>query len=318
MKLVATQKPARASQAIASGYPHGDYAASFADLGVPRFLSGCEGWLLERQIPDSESVDLTGCYPLFSCLNWSKLRDDLEQLSGEPVSVALVTDPFGDYDEDYLKQCFRDVVVPFKQHYVADLSQDPETFVHAHHRRNTRKAQEAMHVEKCEDPPAFLDEWVTLYANLEERHDIAGITAFSRETFAKQLTVPGMVVFRSMVGGETVGALLWYVQGDVAYYHLGAYSQQGYDLRASFALFSKAIEYFSEAGLRWLSLGGGAGVSGSGTDGLSRFKQGWSTGSRTAYFCGRILNRAMYDRLVEKRKIPATQYFPAYRLGEFK
>jgi lipid II:glycine glycyltransferase (peptidoglycan interpeptide bridge formation enzyme) len=108
---------------------------------------------------------------------------------------------------------------------------------------------------------------------------------------------------------------LWYVLGNVGYYHLGAYNHAGYELRASFALFWRAIEHFAAKGLRWLNLGAGAGLEGSSTDGLSRFKRGWSTG--TAYFCGRIFDRAKYSEVVKASGVSAADYFPAYRKGEF-
>jgi len=129
--------------------------------------------------------------------------------------------------------------------------------------------------------------------------------------------VPGLVVFRAVADAGTEGMLLWYQQGDLAYYHLGAYSARGYDLRASFALFSRAIEYFATQGLRWLNLGGAAGAGEGKSSGLSRFKEGWSTGVRTAYFCARIMDQQKYQELVEAKGVEATEYFPAYRLGEF-
>jgi hypothetical protein len=112
--------------------------------------------------------------------------------------------------------------------------------------------------------------------------------------------------------------LLWYIQGNVGYYHLGAYSEFGYELRASFALFSFAIDYFAADRLRWLNLGAGAGVQGDATDGLSRFKRGWSTETRTVYLCGRIFNRSRYQEIVKAKRIGITGYFPAYRRGEFR
>ena len=68
---------------------------------------------------------------------------------------------------------------------------------------------------------------VGLYAHLTERHGITGIRAFSRAAFARQLAVPGLVMFRAAAAGETVGLHLWYVQDDVAYGHLGATSPRG-------------------------------------------------------------------------------------------
>jgi hypothetical protein len=109
----------------------------------------------------------------------------------------------------------------------------------------------------------------------------------------------------------------WFVSDGVGYYHLGAYSDAGYELRASFGLFARAIELFRADGLRWLDLGAGAGLPNGSQDGLSRFKRGWSTGTRTAYLCGRILDERRYSDIVEAKGVAATKYFPAYRAGEF-
>ncbi|MDQ3803229.1 MAG: GNAT family N-acetyltransferase [Acidobacteriota bacterium] len=302
----------------ATGYMHPAYAASLAEFGAPRLLPRSGGWVLERGIEGFPDRDAVGCYPLFSCPDWARLRADLDDLGGQLVSLALVTDPFGDYDAEYLKECFREVAVPFKQHFVVDLSREPAEFVHAHHRRNARRAAREVRVEECAPAADFLDEWDALYKVLVARHGISGAAAFSKESFAGQLRVPGVAAFRAERDGATVGMLLWYVQGDVAYYHLGAYSERGYELRASFALFHHAIEHFARRGLRWLNLGGAAGASAGGAAGLERFKEGWASGTRTAYFCGRIFDRGRYEEIVRAKGVPATSYFPAYRLGEFR
>jgi hypothetical protein len=179
------------------------------------------------------------------------------------------------------------------------------------------RAARDLHVETCDEPASMLDEWAALYSNLVRRHRIDGVAAFSRAAFDRQLRVPGLVMFRAVQGTESVGTTLWYVQDEVAYYHLGAYSEAGYDLRASFALFWRALEHFSEAGLRWAALGGAAGVRADADDGLARFKRGWSTGTRTAYLCGRILDAERYAEIAAERAPGGTQYFPAYRHGEF-
>ncbi|MDQ2977239.1 MAG: GNAT family N-acetyltransferase [Acidobacteriota bacterium] len=297
-----------------TGYSHASYAESLSEFGAPRLLPRSGGWLLQRRIPGSGFQDAMGCYPIFSCLDWTQLPADLEDLSVNLVSVALVTDPFGEYDLGYLKTCFPDVVVPFKSHFVVDLSLPPDAFVSSHHRRNVRKALREMTIEECTEPSLYLAEWCSLYARLISRHQIRGLTVFSRESFAKQLSVPGIVALRAVRGNESLGISLWYEANDVAYYHLGAYSERGYELRASFAMFHYALRHFAARGLGWLNLGGAAGISGS-ERGLSRFKEGWATGSRIAYFCGRIYNRAQYEQVCITKR--TTDYFPAYRQGEF-
>jgi hypothetical protein len=92
-----------------------------------------------------------GPYPLFACRDWSQLGDDLEELNDELVSLTVVTDPFGGYDVSDLRECFRDVVTPFKQHFVVKLDRPLDAFVHPHHLRYARKARRVVQVEKLED-----------------------------------------------------------------------------------------------------------------------------------------------------------------------
>ena len=300
------------------GYAHELYAESLSEFGTPRRLPRSEGWILERRIPGVSDLDALGCYPLFACRDWSALEDDLNELQSEIVSLSLVTDPFGDYDRAHLQRCFKDVVIPFKEHFVADLSRPLGELISKHHRYYAQKAVSSVRVERCLEPERFLDEWVELYANLTKRHALSGIKAFSKNAFAKQMRIPGLVMLRATHEGETVGAHLWFVHADVAHSHLAAVSERGYDLMASYALYRFALESFTGE-VRWLNFGAGAGVGSDATDGLTRFKRGWASETRTAYFCGRIFNRQRYAEILAARELPdsSSNYFPAYRQGEF-
>lgn len=303
-----------------SGYRDPGYAASFAGLGTPRELPRSGGWILVRDIPGTGRRDAMGCYPLFSCRDPRGLAADLEEAGRNLVAVSLVTDPFGDFGgEEGLREVFPDLARPYKEHFVVDLAVPFEDRTSDHHRRNARRALQLLEVRTVEAPddPALLDEWHGLYQHLIERHGIRGVAAFSRDSFARQLRVPGMVAFRAFHGGNPVGMTLWYRQGDVAFYHLGAHSPAGYALRASFALFQEALEHFAATGVRQAGLGAGAGARGPGSDGLRRFKEGWSTGTRTAWLCGRIFDREAYRDCAERAgALGFDDYFPLYRRGE--
>jgi hypothetical protein len=301
---------------ILTGYAHPEYAHSLAEFGSPRELPRCGGWILERQIPGFPYHDAMGCYPLFSCQDWSQLHADLEDLRNELVTLTLVTDPFGAFDVAYLHQCF-DVVIHFKEHFVADLRLPLDEIISKHHQYYAQKAFRKTQVERCLDPALHLDEWLDLFSTLIGRHKIKGIRAFSRNAFAKQLSVPGMVIFKAISQGITIGLDLWYVQGEVAHGHLVACNPLGYKLRASYALKRHVLQYFSDK-VRWIDLGGSTGVLvNKSTDGLSKFKKGWSTGTRSVYLCGCILNYDRYEEILRDKRITSTDYFPAYRKGEF-
>jgi hypothetical protein len=300
---------------VSAGYSHPAYARSLGEFGTPRALPLSGGFLLERPIPGSDRRDGLGPYPLFACPDWSRLGADLDEVCRDLVSVALVPDPFGAPDPVLLRQAF-DVVRPFKDHFVYDLGVPAARALTKHHRYYVRQARAEVTVEACADPPAFLDEWVALYGALVERHGLRGIKAFSREAFRQQLAVPGIVVLRAARADETVGAHLWYVSGNVAYSHLMAQSAAGYEAGASYALYAGAIEHFASR-VAWLDLGAGAGVA-TGSEGLTQFKRGFATGTRPAFFCGRIGDRDAYASLSAQAGSGAGEpYFPAYRRAEF-
>jgi hypothetical protein len=296
-----------------TGYGHPRYAASLAEFGVPRALVRSGGWVLERDIPGTAATDAMGCYPLFVCADWAGLEADLEDRRW--VCISLVTDPFGAYDERCLRRCFGDGAVPFKNHFIAELDRNPDRIVSRHHRYYAQRAIEQVAVERCDTPQSWLHEWVALYAHLVSRHHLRGIKAFSESAFAAQLAIPGLVMFRATHEGTTVGAHLWYTSGDVGYSHLAACSPLGYDLMASYALYWFALQTFTGV-VRYLDLGSGAGTE-ERADGLTRFKQGWATGTRMSYLCRRVFDRQRYDAIVASHQAQGDGYFPAYRRGEF-
>ena len=299
-----------------TGYLHPGYAASLSEFGEPQLLPNCGGWVLQRRVPGYEISDAIGCYPLFCCSNWSGIQADLDDLEAldELVSISLVTDPFGDYAITQLQESFRDRAFLFKKHFVVDLRLPSQTFVSSHHQRYARRGFRLLEVVQCDRPTDFLQDWIGLYAHLIRERRIKGIRAFSNASFQAQLALPGIVAFRAVHQLKTVGMVVWYIQGDVAYFHLGASLPLGYELKASFSLMSVSIQHFSALGFRWLSLGAGAGAQSDASDGLSRFKKGWASGTRATYFCGRIFDEDLYRKISGKS---LTDYFPAYREGEF-
>jgi len=258
-----------------------------------------------------------GCYPLFSCEDWTGLEADLAELTEcDLVSLSLVTDPFGVYDPAYLSRCFHDVMIPFKAHYVIDLGLPLDEIAGRRHRKNSRRALKALEIDVQTEATALAEEWTLLYDALIERHNVRGIQAFSHASFVRQLDIPGSTLLRATRNGQTVAAQVYFTQADVAHCHLGAATRLGYEMSAFHALDFYSIGYFADR-VRWLNLGGGAGLSVGVDDGLSLYKKGWSTETRTSYFCGRIFDRRRYDEIVTSKGVVSNGYFPAYRQGEF-
>ena len=294
------------------GYAHPKYALSLREFGEPRELPHCGGWILVRKIPGTSYKDGMGCYPLFICREWTRLHEDLKEIESELVSLVLVTDPFGTADKAYLERYFQ-IVKPFKKHPIVDLCQNPDHYVKKRHRRKARKSLKDLQVEFCDEPFRCADEWIKLYDNLIMRHNISGIKAFSKNAFLTQMQTPGIILVVGKLGGEVVGGLLVVIQDKVAYAHLTAYSDLGYKHSASYGIFWMTLKYLAEQKVRYLDLGGTAGIKENAQDGLSRFKAGWSNESRIVYLCCRVFNQQKYESVCRQIKIANDDYFPAYR-----
>lgn len=298
-----------------TGYLSSAYAESLKEFGKPLYLEKSKSWVLEREVQGSSYSDAMGFYPLFMCDDWGNLNSDFEKLHNL-ASITVVTDPFGNYDMDTMKCCFKNLVVPFKTHFVIDLNRYDVNDISQHHKRNIKGSKQYINVEHCPEPVNFLYEWTGLYNCLIEKHNIAGIRAFSKKAFEYQLNTPGIEMFRAIHNGSTVGIIIWYIINETGYYHLAAYNDSGYEYKASYALFDFSIKYLSEK-VKWLNLGAGAGLNNDSNDGLTRFKKGWANDTRTSYLCGRVLDQDMYKYLSELKGFSGNGYFPIYRKGEF-
>ncbi len=293
------------------GYAHPRYAESLQEFGEPRELPHSGGWILERPIPGTPFKDAMGCYPLFACRDWNKLCADMKQVAADLVSVVFVAEPFADTPSGMEEQF--DLVKPFKTHYVADLSHSLESFVSRSHRHEARTSLKIMDVEICHKPVEYLGDWAMLYDNLIRRHNISGISAFSRRSFEIQMKTPGMIMALGRSEGKVVGATLALVRGHVAYTHLSAYSARGYKINASCGILWKLLTYLRQQGVRYFDNGGAAGLTDDHRSGLAHFKRGWSNDRRTVYLYGCVLNKKKYELLCHRNKLAGTDYFPAYR-----
>jgi lipid II:glycine glycyltransferase (peptidoglycan interpeptide bridge formation enzyme) len=241
------------------------------------------------------------------------LSDDLANINEELVSVACVLDPYGSYDINRIESIFPEICIPFKTHYYIDLQSYKEKNIANNHRRNAKKAKQVIDIRPVKTPQFAVDRWYKLYENLIRRHSINGITCFSYNSFQKQLEVPGAYLYEARYNSITVGMVLFYIQGDYVHYHLAAYNEDGYKYRASFGIFHDAIKHFKSLGLRQLCLGGTSGTKDSSDNGLVRFKKGWASGKRIAWFCGKIIDHRKYRTLVEQKGLQKNTFFPAYR-----
>jgi hypothetical protein len=298
------------------GYAGPAYPASLAHVGTPLPLPGSGGWCLLRTIGDDGDVDASAPYPFLVCHDWSRLADDLATLTATRaprpiVSVTAVTDPFAEVDPATLARAFPDLCREYKAHYIIDLAAGPPP-LDGHHRRNVRQGLRDTTVELTEPGGAWFEDWIRLYGHLVARHAITGPADFPASALRQQLEIPGMLAARAIHDGRVVGMTLWAIHEDRAYYHLGAYDETGYRVRAAYAMFAEVLSVLAARGIRRVGLGAGAGAHAA-SAGLERFKRGWATHTAPVMLGGRILDHTAYTQLCHARAADPAPYFPAYR-----
>jgi hypothetical protein len=262
--------------------------------------------LIARPVPGEPLQDALGCYPLAAIRPGADLAEGVDELrAAGAVSVALVPDPLTGPSPSALANAF-EVCRPFKTHYLVDPSRPSRPS--DTHRRWVRKAMDACRVE----PVALaetLDAWIGLYGELVGRHEVRGLTDFEPGYFAALAGFPEVKAVAAFQGRTPVAMALWVQADEVAYYHLGASSPEGYRLRASYAVMAAALELIAEG--RIAHLGGASGLADDPADGLARFKRGFANRQVMAWFCGAVLHPDHYRRLSAGRDDGG--YFPGYR-----
>jgi hypothetical protein len=144
-----------------------------------------------------------------------------EQLRDQVVRRIVAPDPVSAPEIEVLRNSF-DHLRRYKDHFVIRTGRPLGTFVSKSHRRHASKALRRVEVELCEEPWRHAEEFDRLFGVLAARHQIRGLRRFSRAAFARQLTLPGVVMFRASANGRTIGLDTWYVQGNCAQGHLVA------------------------------------------------------------------------------------------------
>ncbi|NOY17353.1 MAG: hypothetical protein GXP23_10585 [Gammaproteobacteria bacterium] len=244
------------------------------------------------------------------------MRQDVESLGPDLVSLTMITDPMGSYQLDDLEAYFPDVVRPFKEHFVCDLHASRMETVSQHHRYYSRKALRGLKIEAVHEPEPFIDEWMDLHQHLIKRHAISGVRAFSRRSFLEQFRTPGVVLMRAVHGQRALASMMLFVQNDVAHAHILGCSPEGYKAGALYAIFWSTWDVFDES-VRWCNLMGVPGSDDESAKNIRWFKRGFTPITRTAYLCGKVLNQDRYDELAASRAAADMPwYFPLYRAGE--
>lgn len=285
------------------------YADSLAHVGRPLAVPEWDGHVLIRPTPCGTRCDALGPYPLTPLARDTDLVAGFDRLKAAGlVSVVLVLDDRLRPSTEDLVGAF-DLARPFKTHHIYDRTLGPPAH-DKHHRYEIRRA--AARVEAHEIAlAAYLPEWEALYAGLVARHGLSGLHAFPSAHHAALAALPGVRTFAAFLEGAMVSAHVFVIHEDYAVSHLAASSPDGYRNGAAYAVNALAVEALTDC--EAINFGGGAGAADDGTDGLVRFKKGFSNRIASSWICGAVLDQQAYRAL--STGADDQGFFPAYREG---
>lgn len=267
-----------------------------------------ETCVIARPIPGGRQ-DIIGCYPLSIIHPAADLEAGLARLRGEGyVSATLTLDDFHRPSIEALALAF-DLVRPFKVHF---LHRGPLANYRPgkDHRYKVNRACRTV-TSRPIDLADHIDDWIALYGDLTDRHNLSGMHVFPRRSYELLAQLGGVHAIGGFVGDELVSCHIWVAHEGRVHSHLAASSPLGYANRAAYAVSDASVNYFADAEI--INFGGGAGLGNEAGDGLTQFKRGFSNDQARSYICGAVLDRAAYQELSGRGDIVQSDYFPAYR-----
>jgi hypothetical protein len=292
-----------------------DFGESLRHIGEPIYIPEWGTTVLRRKY-DVVHHDAIGTYPITVFKPDCDLAGGLDRLARLGlVSVVLVIENALRPELADLLRVF-DFVRPFKLHYLYDRAVSPARYS-KHHRYEIRRAAGAVSVERF-DLAERLDEWNNLFENLVARQGLANtMHAFPHRHHEILARLPGTVAVGGFAHGRLVSGHVWICHAGHAMSHLAASSEEGYALRAAYAVNDASVNLLTDC--HTLNLGGGAG-NGHAHDGvasgLMRFKRGFANTTASSYLCAKVLIAGAYAELTRQAGASINAvYFPAYRQG---
>ena len=288
-------------------YASAAYAAGLSHVGAPFEVPEWGGHVLVRPTPSGEGLDAAGPYPLTMLTAEADVAGGLLRLKAAgAVSAVIVLDAARGPPAASAEAAF-DFARPFKAHFFHDRAVGPLE-LQKHHRYELRRAMAEVSTREIRLADHAQD-WLHLYAALEAKHDVGGVHAFPAAHHHCLAQLPGVRTFGAFVEDRLVSAHLFITHAGYAVSHLAASTPEGYAARAAYAVNARAILELEDCDL--INFGGASGAQDDPTDGLARFKRGFSNRVAASKLCGSVLDPKAYESL--SSGFEGGAFFPAYR-----
>lgn len=184
-------------------------------------------------------------------------------------------------------------------------------------KRNLKKAiKNGVFCVSVEKTSENVNSFIQLYNETMKRNNALDFYYFDKNIITNMLSDNNNTTSHLLFAyfeGKVVSAIIVYICGDIAHYHLGASKTEYLHLKSNNLLFDYMM-IFSKTNLaKIIHLGGGYCEN----DGLFSFKSSFSNNEYLKYFIGtRVFDYEIYSNLVRdisENHILSNSYFPMYR-----
>jgi transposase-like protein len=267
------------------------YARAFDEPGVRPLRVAAWGTHVLVRDGRKGALQATGVRPYAALDPECDVAAGLDELrAAGVVAVSLITDPLWCPEPDVLDAAFT-VCRPFKTSYYVDRESAP-VHIAKRHRNMVNRARRAGEVRELALAD-HLDRWLELYAgNVAERRIPQPFGASYFQHLARE--VDGVRTVAVVVDDELAAMTLWVRHDDILYFYDGASSATGFATSAAYAAFAHVVETATDC--RYVFLGGSADFHDDPTDGLAKFKRGFSNASTLSHLCSATLSTAARPR----------------------
>jgi len=163
-----------------------------------------------------------------------------------------------------------------------------------------------------------LEEFVEIYHANMNRVKAAKYFYFTKDYFNNLLNSKHfnaeILLVKDIKSGDTVAGGLFVTTNNIVQYHLSGTRFEFSYLRPTKLLIDEMRIEASKKGMKFFNLGGG--LEGKFDDSLFKFKSTFSKDFKDFKLWNLIINQKVYDKLVEKRNIGKTSFFPRYRFSD--
>lgn len=174
-----------------------------------------------------------------------------------------------------------------------------------------RKCEKELIFQKCNN----LDKFIELYVQTMNKNKATDFYYFSQKYYEQLLKITNVELYEIKKDDQVISSAFFMFGDQFVHYHLSANDYNMRQYNANYFILDQICEIAKSKNKKYFILGGGS--TNSKEDTLLRFKQKFSSQTKSFYISGKVYNDEIYDKykkIWEEQSTQDVKYFLKYRL----